>query len=127
MSECKKHLERSEEKLTSANLLFENNMFADAISEAYYSMFHAAKSLLALKSVYPKTHAGVISQFGLQFVTVGLIEEFYAKSLAKTQIKREKADYDIYYEPSKEEAESVIEDAERFLERIMRVMDEMKQ
>lgn len=127
MSEWKKHLERSEEKLTSANLLFENNMFADAISEAYYSMFHAAKSLLVLKSVYPKTHAGVISQFGLQFVTVGLIEEFYAKSLAKAQIKREKADYDIYYEPSKEEAESVIEDAKRFLERIKRAVDEMKQ
>ncbi len=28
--------------------------------------------------------------------------------------KREKADYDIYYEPGKEEAESMIEDAENF-------------
>jgi len=45
-------------------------------------MFHAAKALLALKSVYPKTHAGVVSQFGLQFVNAGLIEELYAKSLA---------------------------------------------
>jgi len=38
--------------------------------------------------------------------------------LAKAQTKREKADYDIYYEPSKEEAESIIEDAENFLVRI---------
>ena len=50
--------------------------------------------------------------------SANLIEELYAKSLAKAQTKREKADYDIYYEPSKEEAESIIEDAENFLVRI---------
>ena len=118
-------MERAEEKLSSANLLFENNMFADAISEAYYAMFHAAKSLLALKDIYPKTHNGVVAQFGLQFVNKGLIEELYAKSFAKAQTKREIADYDIYYEPSKEEAESIVEDAERFLVRIKKAIDEM--
>ena len=39
-----------------------------------------------------------------------------AKSLAKAETLRENADYDIYYEPLEEEAESVIEDAEKFLE-----------
>lgn len=126
MKEWEKHFERAEEKLRSANLLFENNMFTDAISEAYYAMFYAAKALLASKSIYPRTHAGVVSQFGLQFVNRGLVEELYAKSLAKAQTKREKADYDIYYEPSKEEAESVIEDAEKFLERIKRALNELK-
>lgn len=71
-------MERAEEKLGAANLLFEN------------------------------------------------IEELYAKSLAKAQTRREKADYDIYYEPSKEEAESVVEDAEMFLERIKRAIKELK-
>ena len=111
-------MERAEEKLRSANLLYENKMFADTISEAYYAMFHVAKALLALRDIFPKTHAGVVSQFGLQFVNEGLIEELYAKSLAKAQTKREKADYDIYYEPSKEEAESIIEDAEDLLVRV---------
>ena len=41
-----------------------------------------------------------------------------AKSLAK-------ADYDIYYEPLEEEAESVIEDAEKFLERIKEAVREI--
>ena len=119
-------MERAEEKLSAANLLFENEMFADAISEGYYAMFHAAKSLLALKDIYPKTHTGVVSQFGLQFVNEGFIEELYGKSLAKAQTKREKADYDIYYEPSKEESESIVEDAEMFLERIKKAIDEMQ-
>jgi uncharacterized protein (UPF0332 family) len=118
MKEWEKHLDRAEEKLRSASILFEHNMFADAISEAYYSMFHAAKALLALRGLFSKTHAGVVSQFGLQFVNEGLIEDWYAKSLTKAQTKREKADYDIFYEPSNEEAESVLEDAEKFLQRI---------
>jgi len=117
-------LERAEEKLRAANLLLENDMFSDAISEAYYAMFHAAKALLALRSIYPKTHAGVVSQFGLQFVTEGLIEDLYAKSLVKAETKREKADYDIYFEPSEEEAEAIVEDAEKFLVRIKEAIKE---
>lgn len=111
-------MERAGEKLRSANILFGNNLFSDTISEAYYAMFHASKALLALRDIFPRTHAGVVAQFGLQFVNEGLIEELYATSLAKAETRREKADYDIYYVPSEEEAESVIEDAERFLERI---------
>ena len=119
-------MERARGKLKSANLLFENDMLADAISEAYYAMFHAAKALLALRDLFPRTHAGVVSQFGLQFVNEGLIEELYARSLTKAQTRREKADYDIYYEPSNEEAESVLEDAEKFLERIKRALKEIR-
>jgi uncharacterized protein (UPF0332 family) len=39
MKEWEKHLERAEEKLRSASILFENKMFADAVSEAYSSVF----------------------------------------------------------------------------------------
>lgn len=70
-------MERAEEKLGAANLLFEN------------------------------------------------IEELYAKSLAKAQTRREKADYDIYYVPSEDEAESIIEDAERFLARIRKAIEDI--
>ncbi len=35
-------------------------MVADSTNEAYYTMFHAAKALLALKNIYPKTHQGVV-------------------------------------------------------------------
>ena len=57
-----------------------------------------------------------------------LIEELYAKSLAKAETKREKADYDIYFGPSEEEAEDIIEDVKKFLERerIKRALEELK-
>ena len=99
-------------------------MFSEAISEAYYAMFHAAKALLALRGIYPKTHAGVVSQFGLQFVK-DLLRNYMAKSSAKAEAKREKADYDIYFEPSEEEAEDIVEDAEKFLVRIKEAIKEI--
>jgi uncharacterized protein (UPF0332 family) len=52
MKEWERHLDRAEEKLRSASILFEHKIFADAISEAYYSMFHAAKALLALRGLF---------------------------------------------------------------------------
>ena len=43
MKEWENHLEKAEEKLSSAKLLFEHNMFADAISAAHYSMLDELK------------------------------------------------------------------------------------
>ena len=88
MKEWEKHLERA------ANLLLENNMFSEARSEAYYAMFHAAKALLALRGIYPKTHAGVVSQFGLQFVTEGLMN--YMRKVWQKQKQSVKRQIMIY-------------------------------
>ena len=47
-----------------------------------------------------------------------IIEKYYSKALAKGKDVREIADYGVIAEITEEEAESVIEDAGKFLERI---------
>jgi len=74
MAEHKKYLERAYESLESAKILFENEKYNASISQTYYTMFYASKALLSLKKIYPKTHRGVISEFGLKFVNEGFIE-----------------------------------------------------
>ena len=64
--------------------------------------------------------------FGLHFVDKGFIEKIYVKYLASAFSLRSKADYDVYYEPTRDEAEAIVENAERFLERIKRVLEEME-
>ena len=34
-------------------------------------MFYASKALLSLKRIYPRTHRGMVSEFGLKFVIEG--------------------------------------------------------
>lgn len=122
-----KYIENAEEKLGAAKYLFEGGFYNDAASRAYYSMFYAARALLSTKEIYPKKHKGVILKFGLEFVKEGFVEAVYGHTLTHAKDRREVADYAIESRLSEEEAESIVEDAKRFLERINRAIDEMKQ
>lgn len=56
----KEYLDQADEELLAAQLLYEKKFYREAVSRAYYSMFHAAQSLLILKEIYPKSHKGVL-------------------------------------------------------------------
>ena len=114
----KKYIENAEEKLEAAEYLLEGGFYNDAASRAYYSMFYSARALLSLKEIYPKAHKGVILKFGLEFVKKGFVEEVYGRALSHAKDRREVADYDIEKNIGEEEAEAIVEDAERFLVRI---------
>ena len=77
----RKYLKNAEEKLNAAKHLLEGEFYRDSVSRSYYSMFFAAKALLALREIYPQTHKGVVTQFGLQFVKNGFIRELHGRSL----------------------------------------------
>ena len=118
MDESQELLKRGYEKLRSARVLFENELYDDCVSRAYYSMFYAARSLLAMKDIYPKTHGGVIKMLGLEFVTSGYLDEVTARAIATAKEDREEADYGILISISREEAEQALTDAEGFLSKI---------
>lgn len=124
MEEVKIFIRKAETKLNTAKILFEEEIYEDAISRAYYSMYYAAKALLRTRNIFTKTHKGLISKLGLEFVKNGEIEAEYASMIATVEERRERADYDAYYEPSRDEAEKIIEDVERFLERIKKAIKE---
>jgi uncharacterized protein len=113
-----KYIELAEEEYNAAAYLYEGGFLREAASRTYYSMFHAAKALLYLKKNYPKTHAGVISQFGKEFITTGYIEKVFGETLSQAETLRSKADYDIERQITKEEVEDVLESCERFLDKV---------
>jgi uncharacterized protein (UPF0332 family) len=79
----------------------------------------------SLKKIYPRTHSGLISEFGLHFVKNGIIEEDFAKILSKSEIKRVKADYDIDFTPSLKDSKNLLYDAQKFLKRIKKAIIEI--
>ncbi len=125
MPEYEKYLERAYEALDSAKILFENEKYNSSISQAYYAMFYAAKALLSVKDIHPKTHRGVIAELGLEYINKGFVEEVYGKIFAKGLQLRERADYDVYFQATKEESEEIIKDAEKFIERIKDAIDKI--
>ena len=115
MDNIEYHIKEAENKFWAAKSLFENGFYKDSVSRSYYSMYHAARALLLTKDIAPKTHEGLIAKFGLEFVKKDIIEKYYSKALAKAKDIREIADYEVIAEISEEEAESVIDDAAKFL------------
>jgi len=102
-------------KLKVAKNLLGNGFYGDAVSRAYYAMFFAARALLSKKNMYPKTHRGLISQFGLELVKTGKFDNKVFDILNRAQEDREEADYGLLPEIGKKEAEIIISGAEAFL------------
>jgi uncharacterized protein (UPF0332 family) len=126
LDEAEMLIEEAESKLESAKILYENGRYGDTISRAYYSMHYAARALLSTKNIFPKTHKGVIAQLGLELVKEGIIEEYHLKAMSTAKESRERADYGAGYEFTEEEAESIIEYAEKFFDRIKKAIKDLQ-
>jgi len=119
-------LKTAYEKVEASKILFENKFYADSVSRAYYAMFFAARALLSLKNIYPRTHRGVLAQLGLEFITKGYLDKISAKALSTAMEDREDADYGILSEITKEESKQIIEDTKRFIGNIEKAIEKIR-
>lgn len=118
-------LNKGKEKLSVANLLFEEKFYLDAVSKAYYAMYQVARAILITKGMDSRKHSGIISLFNQHFVKTGLVARDFGKMLAKTRDIRESSDYEDFYIISKEEAKLAISNAERFIREIEKILKEI--
>ncbi|OGQ50734.1 MAG: hypothetical protein A3J24_09455 [Deltaproteobacteria bacterium RIFCSPLOWO2_02_FULL_53_8] len=116
MNESKSLLARSERYIKSAKLLMKDGDYESAASRAYYAMFFAAEALLLTKGYSTSTHKGVFSAFGEHFVKPGLFKRDFSKMLMRAFEIRQAGDYEYTFTVTRDEADVIIEDAERFLE-----------
>lgn len=108
-------LSKAEDKLNVARELLEKDYLDDAISRAYYAMFHAASATLLAEGIEIKSHSGLKTMFGLRLIKTGKIDKRYAKILDKLKDERENGDYDIITSFDREDAEKDVKEAELFL------------
>ncbi len=121
---CATYLEESDKKLRIADSLLQDGYFDDDARNAYYSMYHASKALLALKEVEPKTHHGVISEVQRLYVRTGELEQEYAASLARDLQIRIRTDYEAVVDITKEMAKDSVNDAKEFLKKVKTIIKE---
>ena len=77
----------------------------NAVSRAYYAMFHAANAALAIKGLHPKTHNGTQALFNKHLVGPGAVDKQRGRDLAKGQERRTNADYDVVRDISEQQAD----------------------
>lgn len=120
-------LKSAEERLKAARLLFERQMYADAVSRSYYAVFQAARSALATKELDSRKHSGIIGLFNQQFVKTGILPKDYGKILKSSRDLRQAGDYDDFYLVGREEALTAVESASRFIRGIRLLLENIEE
>lgn len=118
----KAQIEKSDEKLRAAKSLFKDEFFDDAISRAYYAVFHAVSAVLLTEGITVETHDALKTMFGLRFVKTGKIDRKYGRILSTLKDERENGDYDIFTDFDLHETKEIIKQAEEFVKEMKRFL-----
>jgi len=122
----REEMKKAERSLKAAQKLIEANLADDAISRAYYAVFHSARAALKVKGIETSTHQGLITQFALHLVKTGLLEAEYGDILRQEKEDRETGDYEPFTSFGLDEAEKLVKDAEKFVFRIKKFIKNSK-
>ena len=110
-----KSLTKAREKLDGARAARVGGFHADAVSRAYYAIFHAAKATLLPRHAEPRTHRGLAALVHPHLVLPGLLDRDLEAKLAQARDLRENGDYEIEAHLTRADADAVIADAEKLL------------
>ena len=92
--------------------------YDSTVSRVYYAMFFVVESLLLTKNIKVKTHSGLISKFGENFIKTEIFSKELGKSFRKAFDKRLVGDYDYSESIAKDEAEEVLKSGKEFIKSI---------
>lgn len=108
--------ERVRSSLRSARILRDAGEYNDAVSRAYYAVFHAAVALLLSVDVEPRSHRAMVQQIHLHFVRSGRLDPTLGRLCARMQKFREEADYNRFFVFDEAATSEELGSAERFVE-----------
>jgi len=116
--EIQAHLKKALRRLKVAQTLHQQQEYEDAVSRAYYSIYHAAQAALLTEGVRATSHRGLANLFGLHLVEPGKLPKKLAKYLRNIRDDREEGDYEVYSSIDEETSQTAVREAEEFLHAI---------
>ena len=118
MTDIRRFIALATEELETAQMLVDMGRYRLCLSRSYYAMYYISQALLLSEGFEASTHKGLIKLLSLHFVKTGKISNDLAKSLASAYDDRQMSDYNVRFEPTKEEALEAISEAQKFVESI---------
>lgn len=118
-------LVRARDWLSEAEKNLEAEAYRSAISSAYLTIFHSARAVLFRDGVREKSHY-CIGLYLQKYVEDGMLEEEWAMLFDRVRSVRHADQYSFSASPSEEEVQAMIDMAERFMERMHRLLTETK-
>ena len=111
-------LERSQESIEAARILFKNKMLTSAMNRIYYSMFYSVQALLILKNVSFSKHGQVKGYFNREFIKTEIFPKKFGRLYNKAFEYRQKFDYVDLVIPESVLVDDYIKKADNFIREI---------
>lgn len=111
-----KFMEKAGRSLAAAERLTNTGDAEFAVGRAYYAMFYVAEALLNEKGLRFRKHGGVHGAFGEHFAKTGLLDQKYHRWLLEAFSKRVTGDYGVDTDLNSDDARTVIDQAQDFLQ-----------
>lgn len=108
-------LEQAKEELEAAKVLFNIESYKSANNRAYYAIFHAIKSVLALEPIDFKRHKDVQAYFNKNYINTEIFPKNIGRKIVKASQIREDSDYDDEFIVNEEVTKQQIEAAEELI------------
>lgn len=121
----KLRIERAKEYLKEAEFNLKNKFYRTAVNRAYYAVFYAMKSLLALEKAFPKTHEGVKMLFNLRFIKTNKLPAEFGQKIEELYKKRLDADYEDFIEVTRKDAVYSLKLAKEIVNKIIKLQKSM--
>jgi uncharacterized protein (UPF0332 family) len=107
---------KAKDSLGAARILVKDGYFDFAASRAYYAMFYVAEAMLMRLGKSYNKHSAVISAFGREYAKTELMDSKFHRWLIDAQDFRNIGDYGIEAHVSEDDASSVCEWANEFID-----------
>lgn len=114
----KYRIEKAKNTLEEVQTHIDNRFYNTAINRMYYACFYAISALLLKHNIEVSSHAGVRQQFGQHFVKTGIIERDLAKYYTELFEKRNKGDYNDFYDCDEETVSKLYPFSKTLIEKI---------
>lgn len=118
-------MDKANENLTVARTMITQGHYRHAVSESYYAVFSAIRSMLAVLHLDSKRHEGVITLFHQHLVQSGRFPRDFNKLVPKLKKMREDATYAPKIVVTESEAQTELDAAEKFLKTAQVVLSNM--
>jgi len=86
---------KAEDKLKTARLDFSNGQFDDAVSRAYYAVYHMLTAVLFRHGQVYSSHAQTIGAFNREFIKTGIFPKEFTRQIQGLFADRQAGDYDV--------------------------------
>jgi uncharacterized protein (UPF0332 family) len=119
-------LQRAKETMLEVKSNMELEYWRLVANRLYYSCYYAAVALLIKNGITAHTHAGVMNQFGLHFVTKGIISNEEGKFFKQLFNLRQSGDYDDWFYIDENDILPLVSPAEKFITEIEKLINNNK-